>query len=177
MLSTKRLILRALEKTDLSANYVNWLNDHQVNMYLETRFCPQSLDSITSYWETHRNDPNSPWFAICLSDNKKHIGNIKLGPINWIHRRADISLMIGDSSQWGKGYASESISVLTGWAFQELGLYKLSAGIYSGNVGSRRAFEKSGYVLEGTLKDEVYSQGKRHDIWRMGCSCQDWKPQ
>ena len=46
-------------------------------------------------------------FAIKTTD--KHIGNIKLGPINWIHRYGDISLLIGDKDYWGKGIATEAI--------------------------------------------------------------------
>ena len=47
------------------------------------------------------------------------------------------------------------------WAFQELDLQKLNAGICVGNLGSRRAFEKSGFELEGTLHQEVVSSGQR----------------
>ena len=82
----------------------------------------------------------------------RHIGNIKLGPIHWLHRRADLSLFIGERKYWGQGYASEAIALVRDWAFRELDLQKLNAGIYSGNHGSRRAFEKCGFELEGTLR-------------------------
>ena len=88
----------------------------------------------------------------------RHIGNIKLGPIHWLHRRADLSLFIGERKYWGQGYASEAIALVRDWAFRELDLQKLNAGIYSGNHGSRRAFEKCGFELEGTC-------GKRWWCW------------
>lgn len=168
MLHSSRLLLREVRESDLNNAYVNWLNNKEVNSYLETRFVPQSIESIRSYWQNHRDTVNSPWFAIELIDSNRHIGNIKLGPINWMHRRADISLFIGDKASWGKGYASEAIFLISKWAFDQLNLYKLSAGIYSTNIGSRRAFEKAGFELEATLKDEVYSEGSRVDVWRMG---------
>lgn len=167
MINSTRLLLREVRESDLNLTYVNWLNDREVNSYLETRFVPQSIESIHSYWQDHRDTTNSPWFAIEVADGHHHIGNIKLGPINWIHRRADISLFIGDKSSWGKGYASEAIIILSKWAFDDLNLYKLSAGIYSKNIGSRRAFEKAGFALEATFKDELYFAGYRVDLLRM----------
>ena len=168
MLKSSRLLLRALELDDLNATYLSWLNDPAVNCYLETRFLPQSLEALRAYWQAHRDDPSSPWFAICLVDDGRHIGNIKLGPIQWLHRRADLSLFIGERRCWGQGYASEAIAMVCEWAFRELDLQKLNAGIYASNLGSRRAFEKCGFELEGTLRQEVVAAGQRMDVWRMG---------
>jgi ribosomal-protein-alanine N-acetyltransferase len=176
MLTTERLLLRALEPADLNATYLSWLNDPGVNRYLETRFLPQTMDALESYWQAHRDDPASPWFAICKQADGRHIGNIKLGPIQWLHRRADLSLFIGDCTCWGKGYASEAIAAVRDWAFAELDLQKLNAGIYAGNMGSRRAFEKCGFSLEGTLRAEVVSRGERLDVWRMGLPRSLWRP-
>jgi ribosomal-protein-alanine N-acetyltransferase len=176
MLTTERLLLRALEPADLNATYLSWLNDPAVNRYLETRFLPQTMEALQGYWQAHRDDSSSPWFAICLQADGRHIGNIKLGPIQWLHRRADLSLFIGDPTCWGKGYASEGIAVVRDWAFAELDLQKLNAGIYAGNLGSRRAFEKCGFSLEGTLRAEVVSRGERLDVWRMGLPRSLWRP-
>lgn len=176
MLQSSRLLLRALKAADLNDTYLGWLNDSAVNRYLETRFLPQTLEALQSYWQAHRDDPASPWFAICLAEDGRHIGNIKLGPIHWLHRRADLSLFIGDRSRWGQGYASEAIALVRDWAFCELDLQKLNAGIYAGNMGSRRAFEKCGFELEGTLRQEVVSDGQRRDVWRLGLLRSHWSP-
>ena len=174
MLRTERLLLRALDSSDINKNYLGWLNDPMVNRYLETRFIPQTLESLHTYWSAHRDDPASPWFAICLASDHRHIGNIKLGPIHWLHRRADISLFIGERTCWGQGYAAEAISLVRDWAFSVLDLQKLSAGIYSANIASRRAFEKCGFELEGTLRQDVVSEGKRMDVWRFGLLRAQW---
>lgn len=175
MLNSSRLLLRALEPSDLNANYLGWLNDPEVNRYLETRFLPQTMEALQGYWQAHRDDPASPWFAICLQADGRHIGNIKLGPIQWLHRRADISLFIGDRTCWGKGYASEAIAAVRDWAFADLDLQKLNAGIYASNLSSRRAFEKCGFSLEGTLKDECFLDGTRTDVDKLGLTVAQWK--
>ena len=176
VLQSSRLLLRAVQASDLNATYLSWLNDPAVNRYLETRFLPQTFEALQSYWQAHRDDPASPWFAICLIGDGRHIGNIKLGPINWLHRRADLSLFIGDCSCWGQGYASDVIALVRDWAFRELDLQKLNAGVCSGNIGSRIAFEKCGFELEATLRQEVVSRGERIDVWRLGLPRSHWRP-
>jgi len=44
-----RLLLRTLQADDCYAIYVDWLNDPVVNRFLETRFLPQSLETLKSY--------------------------------------------------------------------------------------------------------------------------------
>ena len=46
VLQSSRLLLRALEPEDLNNTYLGWLNDPAVNRYLETRFLPQSLETL-----------------------------------------------------------------------------------------------------------------------------------
>jgi len=176
MLQSSRLLLRALKPGDLNITYLSWLSDPAVNRYLETRFLPQSLEALQVYWQEHRDDPSSPWFAICLASEGRHIGNIKLGPIQWLHRSAPLGLFIGDRGCWGQGYASEAISLVSDWAFRELDLQKLNAGVYAGNLSCRRAFEKCGFELEGTLRQEVVSAGQRLDVWRLGLPRINWSP-
>ncbi|WP_413295640.1 GNAT family N-acetyltransferase [Synechococcus sp. MIT S9452] len=176
MLQSSRLLLRALNPDDLNAAYLSWLNDPAVHRYMETRFLPQTLEALQAYWQAHRDDPSSPWFAICLLGDGRHIGNIKLGPIHWLHRRAELSLFIGERSCWGQGYASEAIARIRDWAFGELDLQKLNSVIYSGNLGSRRAFEKCGFELEGTLRQEMVNAGERRDVWLLGLPRSHWSP-
>ena len=66
----------------------------------------------------------------------------------------------------------QRFSLVCDWAFR-VGSSE-SAGIYAGNFGSRRAFEKNGFALEGTLRQEVVSNGSRVDLWRMGLPRSSW---
>lgn len=103
-----------------------------------------------------------------MIDDNSHIGNIKLGPINWYHRNADVSLFIGEKYLWGQGYAREAIQLVTDFAFQTLNLNKLKAGCYAENLGSAKAFEKCGYEREGLLKGHIIDRGQEIDIILLG---------
>ena len=74
---------------------------------------------------------------------------------------------------WGKGYAIEAILLLKHFAFENIGIKKLTAGMYSDNITSLRAFMKAGFSLEGILKSHYILFGdKRTDLFQVGC-CQN----
>jgi [ribosomal protein S5]-alanine N-acetyltransferase len=173
-LSGERIYLREVRLSDVNERYYSWLNDPEIYQYLETRFIPRSLENIAEFVKRMDGKENEPFFAICLRENDLHIGNIKLGPINWRHRSADISLLIGDKECWGKGFASEAVQVITDYGFRILNLNKVKAGCYDNNIGSAKAFEKNGYVREGLLREQFISQGKKIDMIILGMTATDY---
>ncbi|MDD5593354.1 MAG: GNAT family protein [Candidatus Margulisbacteria bacterium] len=159
----KIIYLREVRPADVNENYYRWLNDPEVNQFLETHFVPQSMENIKRYVERMDGKSDEIFLAMCLKENDRHVGNIKLGPINWIHRNADISLVIGEKEYWGKGIATDAIRALSGFAFNVLNLNNLKAGCYAENKGSKGAFIKVGFKEVGLIKDDIYFQGKYTD--------------
>lgn len=164
----ERLYLRGVTADDVNETYLRWMHDPEVMQYLESRFQPHSLSSLHEFVTQMQHDRDQLFLAIVLKDKDRHIGNIKLGPINWIHRFADIGLLIGEKDCWGKGYATEAIQLLTQYAFNALNLHHLTAGCYATNMGSARAFLKAGWVEEGRRKSYFYSAGKYVDEILLG---------
>lgn len=164
----ERIYLREVRLSDVNEDYHRWMNDPDVTQYLESRFYPNSLEGLREYVASKLGDRDNVFLAIVLKDGDRHIGNIKLGPINWIHRFADVGIMLGDKSSWGKGYASEAISLVVDYAFRKLSLHKVTAGCYCSNQRSLRAFEKAGFQVEGTLKEHYQQDGKYIDAVLLG---------
>src|SRR5262245_32549351 len=130
----REIYLRRLTEADVTQRYVNWLNDPEVNKFMESRFVVWTLQSLTCYLQEHMNERNY-FFAICLEDHR-HVGNIKLGPINRHHLTGDIGLMIGEKNAWGRDLGTEAIRLLKEFAFSQLELIKLTAGVYATNLAS-----------------------------------------
>lgn len=149
VLDGARLRLRPVTLQDVTERYVAWLNDPEVQRYSEYQFIRHTIGSVREYVERIATDSRNTFFAIVVRATGQHIGNVKLGPIDLNHRRASIGIMIGERSCWGHGYASEAIVLLERYAFDALGLHKLTAGMYATNVASYRLFVKLGYVEEG----------------------------
>lgn len=163
ILTGTNIFLRKVRLADVNENYHRWMNDTEVNRYMETRFRPQSMEDIKAYVQKMNEDPNVLFLAIIYKDEKSHIGNIKLGPISEIHKRAEISFFLGEQKVWGKGLATETVCLMTDYGINEMGLIKITGGCYSNNIGSIRVFEKSGYVLEGVLQTHYFCEGKMVD--------------
>ena len=148
-----------------SDEYIATLNDPEANKYLECRFQSQTLSSVLEYIESLSD--NVRFFKII---SKEHlitvgtsqmpvkpvdtwVGNIKLGPINWIHRFAEIGILIFPK-YWNKGYATEAIKLISNYAFGVLHLHKLFAGCLEPNIASIKAFKKAGFTHEYTIKNQ-----------------------
>jgi RimJ/RimL family protein N-acetyltransferase len=152
----ERIYLRGVYLSDANENYRRWMNDDQVTQYLESRFYPHSVESIASYISHVNESPDSVLLAIVIKDKNAHIGNIKIGSINWIHRFADVGIMIGEKAYWGQGLATEAIKLVVDYAFNKLNLRRLEAGCYANNPASLRAFQKAGFIEEGRLKQRYF---------------------
>jgi len=145
----KRIYLRPVAPSDANENYLRWMNDPEVTRYLESRFVRHTAEGLRDYIAEKQDDPDTLFLAIVLRQGDRHIGNIKLGPIDWHHCRGEVGIILGEKDCWGKGYATEAIQLLADYAFGELKLHKLTAGCYSVHPGSARAFQKAGFVVEG----------------------------
>lgn len=159
IISGKRIYLARMGISQVTDKYYSWLNNPEVNQYLESRFVSNSIDQIKDF--VHRAVVSSDivFAGVFMIDNDNHIGNIKLGNINWIHRTGDIGLLIGEKEYWGKGYASEAIELITNYAFNELNLHKVWAGCYGCNTGSIKAFKNAGFYEEARLKEQYFCKG------------------
>ena len=67
----------SLISNDINSTYLHWMNDPEVNVFLEPLTTPYTLTSLREYWRTHHANPDCPWFAIKLASDLSHIGNIK----------------------------------------------------------------------------------------------------
>src|SRR3970040_376086 len=102
-LESKRIWMREVRHNDIAKGYYNWMQDPEVTANLESRYWPQSIDRIEEYI-TSMKPPENVFLAIMLKGTSftngvtgkvdilktdksehTHLGNIRLGPINWQH--------------------------------------------------------------------------------------------
>jgi ribosomal-protein-alanine N-acetyltransferase len=166
---SEQIVLRTLQTSDATPVYLGWLSDPAINAYLEVRFSPSmEISDLAEFIDDANRSLHTLMLGIFLQEGGRHIGNIKLGPIDWNHKVGDIGFLLGDKDQWGKGYASKAINLVTDYAFKELGLAKLTAGCYAENEGSRRALLKANFVEEGRRISQWLVANSRQDGILMG---------
>jgi RimJ/RimL family protein N-acetyltransferase len=141
----KRLARHHLEKT------LEWANDPEL-MCLLNRTHAVSRDEHEQWFDALQKREDCCYFAIETADGM-HLGNVWLWDIDPRHRRAELRIVMG-LDQTGKGAGTEAISRICDYAFQGLNLHKVYAYVLAINPRARRSFEKAGFVLEGTLRED-----------------------
>ncbi len=169
-LKTERLCLRILSEDDVTQVYVDWLNDVDINQFLETRFVNQTLKSCSEFVRQCYLSDEAYLFGVFIRDEGGliHIGNIKLGLINRIHLTGDVSYFIGEKKYWGKGLATEMIATVVDFGFKQLGLKKICAGVYEKNLGSLKVLRKCRFSIEGFLESQVEGVDGRQGVFKLG---------
>jgi [ribosomal protein S5]-alanine N-acetyltransferase len=167
MLDKSLVTLRPLQESDINDQYIQWFQDPDVNEYLDSRnfTAQESID----YMNAGRENNTYYMYAILDNISQKHIGNLKVGPINWMHMISDLVTIIGNKDFWGKGYATQAVRAGIEIAFHELGMRKLCAGVAEGNEGSIKAYTKAGFKVEARLKGEKLINGDVRDLILIGC--------
>ena len=162
---TERSVVTPLNKSFISEEYVAWLNDPEVCIYLESGGNYTMLD-LQEYVEQCIEKKVLFW-AITLKENGKHIGNIKIDPISKRHGTGEYGILIGDRNTWGKGYAAEATIGILKYCFQELGLRKITLEVIKDNNNAVKLYKKLGFQTEGDLKEHGFYNGKLCDALRM----------
>jgi ribosomal-protein-alanine N-acetyltransferase len=166
-LTTDRLYLEAVSAKHCTQEYCDWLNDAEVNKYLETGTFPYSIEQLADYINSYAKAKNIIFLAVHLKENGKHIGNVKIEPINLIHGTAEYGILIGDKSSWKKGFAKEASTAVFNHCFKTLNLRKITLGVIEDNNDAVVLYQKMGFVIEGNYHKHVYCDGEYRNVVRM----------
>jgi len=164
MLRGKQIYLKFLTEDNASGNYRDWITDPEINQFLECRWSTFSRESLREYLNKVNDGEHNFLFGMYTIKGDQHIGNIKIGNVHPVHRHADIGLLIGEKSYWGKKIGTEAIDLATHYAFEQLNLNKVYAVVYENNLSSCKAFLKNGYKEAGKFKEHIFFKGTFIDL-------------
>ena len=165
-LVSERLVLKPLTIDHCTQEYVAWMNNPDVFKYLETGGS-YKIEDLQNYLRGVESTPSILFWAIHLKRNDKHIGNIKIDPVNKRHGLGEYGIMMGDSTEWGKGYAKEASELVINHCFQDLGIRKITLGVVEDNLAALNLYKKMGFSTEGVFVDHGYYDGKLCSLIRM----------
>lgn len=99
-------------------------------------------------------------YAVCLKEDDRPVGCVGLtigaaSNLDLPDTEGEIGYWIGVPF-WGRGLIPEAVRALIRRGFEELGLEKLWCGYFEGNIKSKRAQEKCGFVYHHTNKDILW---------------------
>ena len=163
-LNNKRILIKNLVLKDCNLSYVKWLNDPNINKWLEVRWKKQDIKSVKQFVKKMNKSKNNYLLGIFLKKDKKHIGNIKIGNIDYNNKSAEIGFFIGEKKYQGLGIASKSIKLVCNYCFRSLKLKYLFGQVYEKNIASQKCFIKNNFVKSGHFKKKVVYMDKRTNL-------------
>jgi [ribosomal protein S5]-alanine N-acetyltransferase len=162
-LQYKNYYLKKFTIADISDSYINWLNDPEVNKFLEAKYQTWNYENTRVYIESFQNTKAKFLFGIYTLEGDKYIGNGSISTVNYNTEVFEFALFVGDQSYWGKGVALEVSLLLLKFGFDELKLRKVFGGAYSNQIASRFTLKKIGLVQEAKLREKYIFEGKPID--------------
>lgn len=163
VLRGERVVLRPLAAGDLR-RCVKWFSDPEILRFL-ARSAPVTLAEEERWFHDYERRADEQIFAIEIEG--RHIGNLGLHKIDHAHRKAEIGIVIGEPTFWAKGIGTEAMRVALRYAFDELGMNKVSLDVLEYNERAIKTYERVGFRREGIHREDVYKDGRFVNVVRM----------
>lgn len=160
MIETQRLMVRRFTPEDWKDLY-EYLSDPKVVFYEPYEVFTE--DGCRS--EAIRRSKDDAFWAVCLKENKKLIGNIYLSKQDFDTWELGY---VFNSSYQGKGYANESARAVVNYAIKQFNAWRIIAMCNPTNEKSWRLLERLNMRKEGHLKQNIYFKTDDNDrpIWQ-----------
>jgi len=105
------------------------------------------------------------YLAICLREDESMIGYLSLVGIDYRNGHAEWGgIVIGDEKHRGHGYSTQAAYLLLEYAFDELGVQRISGSWLDDHKVSQFMARMMGFQQEGVLRRSVYKGGRHHDV-------------
>ncbi|OYU95499.1 MAG: GNAT family N-acetyltransferase [Bacteroidetes bacterium B1(2017)] len=163
-LKTNRLLLRELSVEDIPA--IHQLNSiPEVDRY-NTLGLPQSIEDTEKiilpiiHDQTEMPRPRYVWFVENTEQDFVGLFGLVIGKQKY--STAEIWYKV-HPKHWGKGYATETVTLILGFTFNTLKLHRVTAGCATENTASIRVLEKCGFIREGMCRKILPIRGNWMD--------------
>ena len=165
ILTGPNIILRAADYGDVDARFALGKNAGILKMY------GVNADVLGCY---EREDAQG-WVEFLIAhphawiiERNGLIGAVRLDNVDLEDRRASLAIGMVDPDAMDKGYGTEAIRLVLGFAFKTLNLHRVSLRVLAYNQRAIRAYEKCGFRVEGRERQTAYVDGHWHDDVIMG---------
>jgi RimJ/RimL family protein N-acetyltransferase len=105
--------------------------------------------------------------AIETLDDRTPAGGCALMGIEAPTRHALLGIWIG-KPYWSRGYATDATRTLCRFGFRYMNLHRIELNVFAWNAAAIRAYEKVGFRIEGTRREDGFARGEFVDSDMMG---------
>lgn len=145
-------------RPDDAASLQKHADNINISSYLFDRFPhPYTMDDAVEWID--RMMKQQPLLNLVIDVDGELAGVIGIEMRNDVYQKAPlIGYWLGEA-HWGRGIMTTAIKFMVNYAFTNLDIVRLQAGVFSNNPRSMRVLEKAGFMKEGILKSSVIKNG------------------
>lgn len=163
VIAGRKINLRPLRSSDIPS-LVKHAGDREISRYT---FIPhpyrkehaEQFIKMSRLWE---RKGIAQHFGIELKQSGEIIGAVGLFDLDKRNQKTEIGYWLG-MEYWGKGVASEAVSLVVQYCFRTLKLHRVYAHVFVGNVASERLLLRLGFQWEGLERDCRRRRGRWMD--------------
>jgi len=177
LLNSKRLLIRNFKDSDLES-FLAYRNNAEVAQFQGWEV-PYSREQALRFFDQIKG-MESPkaghWLqlAVELKQTGEMIGDLGLRVVEQDARQAVIGFTIAPA-HWRNGYATEAITCLLEFLFDDLDLHRVSADCDVENTSSWRTLEKAGFRREAHFVESFPMGGKYGSEFYYGMLQREWR--
>jgi len=160
----KKILLRPPILADAKGDWYQWFNDPETTQWLIDRFWPNSKADQIQFFKYSQQNKSSLILSVINRKNGKHVGICSLSSINWVHRFADIALVLGDKNFRKGTIAIEIIKLLLDIAFLKLNLENLKGAYVSDNIITPKLLKIFKFKTVGKFEDLCLIKNKKNSL-------------
>lgn len=174
-LSGKYVFLKALTKEDaINSNWYGWFNDEELSQTIQKHYFPNNREAQLDFWEKNIQNSNSKiQLGICKIGEPELLGIASLNNIDYLNRKCEFSIIIGEKSGRNINYFLEATKLLFNHGFNSLNMNRIYGGSISYDL-IQMMCRTIGCTLEGTARKEIYKNGEYHDAYLYGILKQEF---
>ncbi|SNY09566.1 GNAT family N-acetyltransferase [Paractinoplanes atraurantiacus] len=171
-LAGRAVLLREF-RTDDAAASLSIVGDDRVTRWLsfDSRNEAAAEAMIDGVVERAQSSPRTEYYLAVTAPDDELVGFARLG-LSGV-KAAKLGYAIR-ADRWGNGYATDAASRMISFAFEELGLHRVSAAIGPDNTASIAVARKLGMQHEGRLRDHVFTNGAWRDSLLYSILTDEW---
>ncbi len=168
-IDNSRIILEPFSHKLITDEYLSWMNDKETTKFIKKAKDNMTLDDIYSFANNMIKSKEDYFFAILLKENFQHIGNVRLGPIDFNLSKSGFGIMIGDKNFHRCGIGTEVMELIKDFSFNYLRLKLLCFPAVKSSTAATNLYYKAGFKCSRELKKTFDKNGKSWKLveWSM----------
>ena len=163
------LILKPFSEDFISNKYLDWMKDEDTTRFIKKVSNNISLDDLYLFAKTMIESDCDYFFAIIHKENQNHIGNVRLGPINFVSKKSNFGILIGEKNYHGCGVGTEVLELIKHFSFIYLRLNQICFPVVKEHKAAMKLYAKSNFICLGEMNKTLDKNGKSWKLveWNM----------